>query len=520
MYHINSKVEKPDINYLESKVKEMMVRGVSVGNLTELYNKFIAEKEAIARDIQTNYSIINPNSSQQLVKYISGLESAEVYEACCIDGKWTTNKDALGNLSLLGYQFATDILDYRKAKKYAESIKSMQDALGNDGRVHPQVSLSKTNRINYSSPALMNIPKPLLWHVIKPNTAGNVLISADIKNQEPSILINILNAEHLKEALTDEGGLYEHLFTKPFRATANLHILVTDGHAPGYISNTELAELGFVPPVYYTPSLPAVSSSYYKGKQIRVIDVTNIVASPSGKEPELPDTVTIETVDGEQYNVGVKWDKYDKKLLKKQGIIESMGELEGIEIRCEGIARKEFKTAWNAMTYGASSFGVKQMCKHIDGDAIYNYFAKIPEFKTYRSNCKKLADSGNQRINTFFGTQLFAGETNPNKLRRVLMDLPIQGTAADILSLLLKHAESEINSRGLEGLIEIYYTRHDEMIFEVNSDWVNREGIEEAKNIIRDIVEHQVDDWVPFKVEVKEVKADKLYIDDTEDIFE
>lgn len=520
MYHINSKVDKPDIKYLETRVTEMMRRGVSVGDLNALYKRFLDEKDAIASDIQHNYGILNPNSSQQLIKYISGLENAEVYEACCIEEKWTTNKDALRTLSLLGYQFATDILDYRKAKKYAESIKSMQDALGSDGRVHPQVSLSKTNRINYSSPALMNIPKPLLWHVIKPNKPGNILISADIKNQEPSILINILNAEHLKEALTDNNGLYEHLFTRPFRATAKMHILVTDGHKPGLISNTELAEMGFVPPVYYTPSSPAVTSSYYNNTQIRAIDSTNIIVAPGGKEPELPDSVVIETVDGKQYNVPVIWDAYDKKQLKKTGIIDCIGELQGIDIRCEGIARKEFKTAWNAMTYGASSFGVKQMCKHIDGDAIYNYFSKIPEFKTYRSNCKKLADNGHQTINTFFGTQLFAGESNPNKLRRVLMDLPIQGTAADILSLLIKHADTEFKTRHLEGLIEIYYTRHDEMIFEVDKAWCDSVGMEKAQDIIRDIIEHQVNDWVPFKVEVKEVIADKLYIDDTDDLFE
>lgn len=520
MYKIDSKTERPDIAYLENRVREMMIRGISVGNLKELYNKFISEKDAIAAEIQSNYGVMNPNSSQQLVKYISGLENAEVYEACCIDGKWTTNKDVLWELASKGYQFAIDILDYRKAKKYAESIKSMQDALSNDDRVHPLVSLSKTNRINYSSPALMNIPKPLLWHVIKPNTAGNILISADIKNQEPSILINMLNVDHLKEALTDEAGLYEHLFTKPFSTKAKLHILVTDGHEPGIVCNDELAAMDNVSPTYYAASRPAVSSSYYDGKQIEHINVTNIAVPPSSKtEPKLPETVIIETVDGTQYDVPVKWDSYDKKKLKKQGIIECTGDLIGLDIRCEGIARKEFKTSWNAMTYGASSFGIKQMCKNIDGDAIYNYFSKIPEFKEYRSNCKKDADCGKQETITFFGTKLFAGETNSNKLRRVLMDLPIQGTAADILSLLIKHSESEIKRQGLEGLIEIYYTRHDEMIFEVNKDWIDKEGIEKAKNVIKDMVEHQVDDWVPFKVEVKEVKADKLYIDDTDDIF-
>ena len=520
MYHINSSVDKPDITNMENRVRQMMTRGVAVGDLNALYNKFVVERDSIASEIQQSYRIMNPNSSKQIVAFLSNLDNAEVYEACFVDGKWTTNKDALGNLSLMGYQFATDLLDYRKAKKYAESIKSMLDAVDSDGRVHPSVSLSKTNRINYSSPALMNIPKPLLWHIIKPNKTGNILISADIKNQEPSILINILNVDSLKEALLDEKGLYEHLFTKPFSPTAKLNILVTDGYKEGLADNSDLAELGFVPPIYYTPCLPAVQDTYYEGVQVRAIDTLNFVVKPGSSEPKLPSEVTIETVDGEQHTVGVVWRDYNKRQLKSQGIIECIGDLSGLEVRCEGIGRKEFKVSWNAMTYGASSFGVEQMCKHINGKIMYDYFSKIAEFRQYRMNCKKKADRCDQYINTFFGTTLFADEPNTNKLRRVLMDLPIQGTAADILSLLIRHSDEVIRNNDLEGKLEIYYTRHDELIFEVDKDWAAEIGLDAVKQFIRDTVEHQVDNWVPFKVEVKEVKADTLYIDeDSDDVF-
>lgn len=522
MYRIDSKVDKPDIAYLEAEVKRMMERGVRVDDLGNLYNRFLAEKNAIASDIQSNYGILNPNSSQQIVKYISRLDNSEIYEACCIDGKWTTNKDALGNLSLMGYQFAYDILDYRRAKKYAESIKSMMDEVQSDGRVHPTVTLSKTNRINYSAPALMNIPKPLLWHIIKPNKPGNILISADIKNQEPSILINLLNAEHLKQALQDERGLYESLFSKPFTPTAKLNLIVTDNYRTGYISNDELAELSYVPPVYYTPSAPAVVTTYYNNEQVRAIDSVNVVVKPGSsiKDVELPKSVLIETVDGNQYQVDVEWDSISDKKLENQGIVESSGRLTGLSVNCEGIYRKEFKVAWNAMTYGAGYQGVEKICKHINGKLFYNYFSTIPEFKSYKTNCRKRAEMGIQTINTYFGTVLFAGEDNPNKLQRILMDLPIQGTAADILSLLLKHANEVIKNKGLDGKLEVFYTRHDELIFEADKEWVDEIGIEKAYEIIRDITEHQVDNWIPFKVDVSEIQAGKLYIDDTEDMFE
>lgn len=522
MYHINSREEKPNIGYMLQRVTDLMQRGIKVANLDDLYSKFESERDNIAKEITAKYGIKNPNSSQQLTKYLESMDNAEVYETCCIDGKWTSNKDALGNLALLGYEFASDILDYRKAKKYAESIKSIMDAKASDGKIHPLVSLSKTNRINYSSPALMNIPKPLLWHIITPTKQGNVLISADIKNQEPSILINILNADSLKPALTADSGLYEYIFSKPFKATAPLHIFVTNDFKPGRISNSELSEIPNMPPVYYTPSLPAVTTTYYNNEQVKFIDSTSIVVKPGTTViPELPDTVLIQTMGGSQYHVPVIWENVDKKLLNKPNIIDITGDVQGLEIRCEGIERKEFKVAWNAMTYGASSFGVKQMCKHINGDIVYDYFSKIPEFKKYRSLCKKAADNGQQNIKTYFGTMLTAGESNPNRLRRILMDLPIQGTAADILSLLIMHVDRETKLRGIEEGLKIYYTRHDEIIFEASKDLVEKLGEDGVMAEIRDLVEHQVDDWTPFKVEISKVEPSALYIDDTgDDIFD
>ncbi len=520
MYKIDSKVVKPNIRYMESEVKKMMQRGINVADIVNLYSRFANERDSLQKEITNSYGILNANSSQQIIKFLSNLDNAEVYEECCIDGKWTTNKDALGNLSLLGYQFATDILDYRKAKKYAETIKSIKDAVGEDGRIHPEVSLAKTNRINYSSPALMNIPKPLLWHIIKPNRDGDILISADIKNQEPSILINILGAEHLKEALIAKNGLYEHLFSIAYKAKAKLNFIVTNNYREGYISNTELASLGYVPPAYYMPSIPSVVSTYYKDTQVRVIDCVNVVVRPGTplSKIKLPDKILVELVNNTQAEVGVTWDLSNiEKKLNKEGIVETTGELSDIDVRCEGIYRKEFKTAWLAMTYGAGSFGIEQMCKHIDGKAFYNYFSKIPEMQSYKYKCTKMADKMAQNIGTYFGTVLFADEPNPKKLKRVLMDLPVQGTAADILSILIRHCNDVISQNGLEDKLEIYYTRHDEMIFEVSKSWVEEIGIDNVLSFIRDITEHKIDDWVPFKVEVEELKAGKLYLDTEDD---
>lgn len=516
MYHITYGVDKPDIEYMYKKAASLMSRGIKLGDVQNMYNHFTSIQTEIANELRSNYGIFNPNSSAQVVGYLQGLNSMEVYEACCIDDKWTSNKDALGNLALMGYDFAKDILDYRKAKKYAESIKSMMDSADSNGFIHPEVSLGKTNRINYSKPALMNIPKSLLWHIIAPRVSGNMLYSADIKNQEPSILINLLGIEMLKEALNSPSGLYETVFTKPFATKTQATVYVTHNETPRIVSVKEMSETECIPPVYYAPIKPPVKTTYINGEQITVIEICNVITR-IGEQPIMPKYVAVETVTGSTYNVPVVWDKIDDKDLKKQTMVAVSGTLQGTEILCTGVERKEFKQSWNAMTYGVSSFGLKRICKHINGDLVYKYFNRIPEFKQYKNNCTKLAEQGTQNINTFFGTRLFANEYDKHRLHKVLMDLPIQGTGADILSMLIKHFDDEVKLRNIDDKISIYYTRHDELILEADHVWVESVGEEFVMNTIKDILEHQVNDWTPFKLEVKAVGKEDFAIEDEED---
>lgn len=176
--------------------------------------------------------------------------------------------------------------------------------------------------------------------------------------------------------------------------------------------------------------------------------------------------------------------------------------------------RKEFKTAWNAISYGASIFGVKMACKTIDAKQTYNYITKIAELKDYRNQIDKMARSGNTRIGTIFGTPLDAGYTEDyKKLKRVLLDLPVQGSGADILSLLIKHFYDYTSEKEISDKMSIYYTRHDELIIEVNGEWLNEVGEVKVEEILRDMLEHQVDDWIPFKIEVVQTKAEALGID-------
>lgn len=521
MYHIDRKKDKPDIGYMEATIDKLMQRGIRLADCRALMNYYGGLRDTFKSDIQHKYNIENPNSPKQITDFLE-TTSMKVALNCrndiiniCYDeesGKWTSKAEALEKLADLGYEFARDLLNYRHAKKYAESIESIMSAADSDGLIHPMVSLSKTNRIQYSKPGLLTIPKKLLWHVIAPYTPGNVLYSVDIKNQEPNILINMTGSEELKKALESDEGLYECLFKQCFVPKTVANILVDTLPENRVYSIEELRRIGTISPAYYSPIGPMTRSIYYNDE--RVVGIETVCAgSEKGVHVELPSTVDIETENGNIYTVNVTWES-DEKYFKKQKDYTLSGVLDGLEVRVGKAERKEFKTAWNAISYGASIFGVKMACKTIDAKQTYNYITKIAELKDYRNQIDKMARSGNTRIGTIFGTPLDAGYTEDyKKLKRVLLDLPVQGSGADILSLLIKHFYDYTSEKEIFDKMSIYYTRHDELIIEVNGEWLNEVGEVKVEEILRDMLEHQVDDWIPFKIEVVQTKAEALGID-------
>ena len=476
MFYIDSVVDKPNIKYLQDRHREMLADGIAVSDL----NKLLIDYRAIYNELRANliktYKIENPNSYNQMLEYfdkclledtqkviselgvdlslyrrdmmnivfrlhndgvypedvtmedveaivqntgemvlIENVEAVytfiktmlgnDIIQCMLKGGKWTTNKEALAMMALKGHKSAVDIMSYRKAKNFYDTVSSFHSAIAGDGRVHPKMSIGKSNRIEYREPALMNIPKQILWEIVVPKTEGNMLVSIDIKNQEPWIMINMLGIERLRAMAEADGDLYESVFWDIF-----------------------------------------------------------------GREPA-------------------------------------------------PIERKELKVAWNAMTYGATKFGIKAMCRNIDGEKVYQYFNKIEEFKKYKSEKGRLAKAGVQTATTYFGTELRANEYTQSKLKRVLMDIPIQGTGTDILALLVEHFDEEVEIRGLEDIIELYFTRKDELVVEVEKAFVEEVGKEEVFRILADIFEHRIDDWEPFKVKISEAgteKADTLFVEDDE----
>ena len=403
MYHIKSGIDKPDFMFLLEELE-----GIVKGKGLRLSNKIFEIKDKLSKDVSSfnalivsQYSINNPNSSVQILKYMRENLDYDLLEICRDEktGKLSSSKENLAELSKLGCAFATDILNYRKYKKQLEYVEGLLANCDRFGRIFPNIDLGATNRVNYTDPPLMNIPKEILWDVLTPRVDGNYLVSVDIKNQEPTVLINWKNIECLKAKLTSERGLYFEIFVEIF-----------------------------------------------------------------DKEPN------------------------DLEL-------------------------KELKTAWLALNYGATKIGIKNICSLIDGEAVYDYFNSIKEIKRYTGEAYGLSKAKCRVAYTYFGTKLNLSAKDVNSLKRQHLDFPIQGTCSDILSMLVKRFRWYINTYNLKDVLSIYYTRHDELIIEVDKTFYEKRNASKDEKdhincLLGDILNHKVDDWVEFKTKIALVKVE------------
>lgn len=519
MYYIKTSEVKPDIGKMEQRVDSLMRRGIRLADCKKIANDYANFRDGVKGYIQDNYGIENPNSPKQIVEYLQHLSSQVSINTrndivnICYDqntGKWTSAGSAMSKLADLGYEFAQDLLDYRHAKKYADSVDGLLKAADENNLIHPTITIGKTNRINYKEPAIMNIPKKLLWHLIAPYKAGNVLYSIDIKNQEPLILISMTQAKKLEFALKSKQGLYETMFKQCFKPIVTANVLIDTFTENRVYTQEEIKKIGTISPAYYMPSKPIVEDTYYNDEKVLYIE-TVCVGSQKGLKPELPSKVRIET-ENNQYEVDVEWE-VDEKKFKKSNDYTLAGELKGLEVRVTKVTLKEFKVAWLAISYGAGALSIKENSKFIDGSLAYRYITQIEELKNYRKMIDSKAKAMDPCINTIFGTHLYAGDVEDyKKLKRILLDLPIQGSAADILSLLIERFYDYTAEHNLSDKMSLYYTRHDELIVEVEKEWLDEVGDEQVTSILRDMLEHQINDWLPFQVEVSQTKAEELEV--------
>jgi len=401
MIYLSTINDVPDHKGLIKSLQECMSRGIPITEPEEVLYKLQYDNQAAKENLINNYGIVNPNSSKQVIETFKNIDDAVITRVCCDNGKWSTAAENLQTLIPLGYDIAYQLSVYRKTNSYIKYIKSFSEARDSDGRVHPSIEAGKTNRINYSNPPLMNMPKQLLGHVLAPRNPGGKLVSIDIKNQEPWILVNMLNITEIKELIElgmDYAGLYEIVFEE-----------------------------------------------WYK-------------KSPTAKE------------------------------------------------------LSEFKVNWNALTYGCSKKSVYASCKNIDPDILCKEFSSINSIKAYQKECNSKGFSNKRECVSMFGTVMRCDGNTGMALGRQHMDWKLQGTGTDILAFLVGHFNDTL-AVDYEDHIELYYTRNDELVLEVSHTLMSTMGESRVINMLREEFSHQIDDWVPFKVEVKLLEPKELFFD-------
>jgi DNA polymerase-1 len=166
--------------------------------------------------------------------------------------------------------------------------------------------------------------------------------------------------------------------------------------------------------------------------------------------------------------------------------------------------RRVAKTVNFGVIYGMSDYGLEQATELSREEAarfIAAYFEKYPGVKQYLESTKQQArDKG--YVQTLLGRRRSIPEINSSnrQLReaaeRMAINMPVQGTSADIIKVAMINLCREMEERRLKSKMLIQV--HDELIFEVP-----QEELEEMRQLIPKIMSTALELSVPLKVDIK-----------------
>jgi DNA polymerase-1 len=184
-------------------------------------------------------------------------------------------------------------------------------------------------------------------------------------------------------------------------------------------------------------------------------------------------------------------------------------EIFGIPIdMVDDITRRSAKAINFGIVYGISDFGLSQnigIGRKEASNYIKLYFSKYPKIEEYmKSNVKYAYDNG--LIKTMFGRIRMMPEvqSSNHNIRtfgeRVAMNMPLQGSASDIIKLAMVKIFNEFKNKKLKSKIIVQV--HDELVVDVYPD-----ELEEVKNILKNGMENVVDLKVKLTVNIETGKT-------------
>jgi len=165
--------------------------------------------------------------------------------------------------------------------------------------------------------------------------------------------------------------------------------------------------------------------------------------------------------------------------------------------------RRRAKIVNYALLYGKTAFTLAKdigVTKEAAQDFIDAYFAGFPRVRVFIDDTLQRARETGV-VKTMFGRRRRVPELNSRNgqiraaAERVTVNMPIQGTAADILKKAMIDVHAELRRRGLRA--RMILTVHDELVFEAP-----REEADRAADMVREKMEGAVSLKVPLTVDV------------------
>jgi len=166
--------------------------------------------------------------------------------------------------------------------------------------------------------------------------------------------------------------------------------------------------------------------------------------------------------------------------------------------------RRAAKTINFGVIYGMSGYGLQQATDLSREEAelfITTYFNRYPGVKQYIETTKKQAASLGY-VQTVLGRRRYIPEINStNRLareaaERMAINMPVQGTSADIIKIAMINLRREMAERGLKTLMTLQV--HDELVFEMPPD-----EIDIMKQLVGEIMPSAMKLSVPLKIDIK-----------------
>ncbi|MFC1939449.1 DNA polymerase I [Chloroflexota bacterium] len=165
--------------------------------------------------------------------------------------------------------------------------------------------------------------------------------------------------------------------------------------------------------------------------------------------------------------------------------------------------RRLAKTVNFGVIYGMSDYGLEQATELSREEAaqfITAYFEKYPGVKQYLESTKQLArDRG--YVQTLLGRRRAIPEINSDNRQvrqsaeRMAINMPVQGTSADIIKVAMINLYREMGKRRLKSKMLLQV--HDELLFEVPD-----EELEEVRRLVSDTMSTALELSVPLKVDM------------------